>query len=120
MGHIHRGVAGTNGVVAYPFTLPNSGNGVARITGNVVLNGAPGDKALLLSGGLYINFHTVAHSGGELRGQIVPATPPLRLPVYASARPASQMSAQSPKLALSKPTLPSATTAITLAGTGLQ
>jgi hypothetical protein len=49
----------------------------------------------------------------------VPTAPPLRLPIYTAARPASSMSAQSSKLALSKPSVLSATTAITLTGSGL-
>ncbi len=115
MGHIHQGVAGLNGAVLY--TLTGGGTNISRLAGNVTLSAA--DEALLLNGGLYVNFHTTANPGGELRGQIVPTAPPLRLPIYAAARPAAHMSAQSSKLALSKPSVLSATTAITLTGSGL-
>jgi hypothetical protein len=115
MGHIHQGVAGVNGGVLY--TLTSGGNSISRLAGNVTLSAA--DEALLLNGGLYVNFHTTTNPGGELRGQIVPTAPPLRLPIYAAARPASRMSAQSPKLALSNPAVLSATTAVTLTGSGL-
>ena len=115
MGHIHSGPAGINGPVLHPLNAAVTN--LSREAGNVVLSAA--EEALLLNGGLYVNFHTTANPGGELRGQIVPTAPPLRLPIYASARPASRMSAQSPKLALSNPGVLSASTAITLTGTGL-
>jgi subtilisin family serine protease len=115
MGHIHQGLSGLNGGVLY--TLTSGGNSISRLAGNVTLSAA--DEALLLNGGLYVNFHTTANPSGELRGQIVPTSPELRLPIYTAARPASRMSAQSNKLALSKPSVLSATTAITLTGSGL-
>jgi subtilisin family serine protease len=114
-GHIHAGPAGLNGAVIHPLNA--AVNNITRQAGNVVLSAA--EEVLLLNGGLYVNFHTTTNPGGELRGQIVPTAPPLRLPIYVSARPASRMSAQSPKLALSSPGVLSATSAITLTGTGL-
>ncbi|HTP09549.1 MAG TPA: CHRD domain-containing protein [Anaerolineae bacterium] len=62
--HIHRGAPGIPGPVAYPLTTPITGTSV----GNVVLSAA--DEALLFSGDLYVNVHTTAHPGGEIRGQI--------------------------------------------------
>ncbi|GAB4110681.1 MAG: hypothetical protein OHK0050_06710 [Roseiflexaceae bacterium] len=86
--HIHRGAAGTNGPVAYDLSTIGS---VISITGNTTLSS--GDIALLKSGGLYLNFHTAAYPGGQLRGQIVPAEPFMRLSVYSAPRPASDMAA---------------------------
>jgi subtilisin family serine protease len=114
-GHIHTGPAGINGPVAH--MLNPAVDGISRLADEVVLTAA--EETLLLNGGLYVNFHTAANPGGELRGQIVPTAPPLRLPIYASARPASRMNAQSSKLALSNPGVLSATTMISLTGTGL-
>jgi subtilisin family serine protease len=114
-GHIHSGPAGINGPVTHPLNAAVAN--ISREAGNVVLSAA--EEVLLLNGGLYVNFHTAANPGGELRGQIVPTSPELRLPIFTAARPASQMKAQSPKLALGSPGVPSATTAITLTGTGL-
>ncbi len=114
-GHIHSGPAGINGPVIHPLNAAVTN--ISREAGNVVLSAA--EEALLLNGGLYVNFHTTANSGGELRGQIVPTSPELRLPIFTAARPASQMSAQLDTLALSNPAVLSATTAISLTGTGL-
>ncbi len=88
-GHIHRGRPGENGPVAVPFPGLASAT-IDRTNGSVTLT-AP-DVALLLNGALYANFHTAKAPGGEVRGQIVPSDPTLRLPIYAAARPASAMS----------------------------
>jgi hypothetical protein len=63
------------------------------LIGSVTLPAA--DRAALLKGELYLNFHTAAHPDGEIRGQVVPALADtaLRPPVYANARPASDMRA---------------------------
>ncbi|GAB4214115.1 MAG: hypothetical protein OHK0022_52190 [Roseiflexaceae bacterium] len=112
-GHIHRGAAGSNGPVAVPF--PNTPSAALTGTsGSLTLTNS--DEALLLNGSLYVNFHTDANPGGEVRGQIVPANPDLRLPVYASVRPASQMTGSTPSL-LTLP--PNADGTISLSGTGV-
>ncbi|MBK9940733.1 MAG: S8 family serine peptidase [Kouleothrix sp.] len=87
-GHIHRSKAGTNGPVVVALT--GASGSISALSGSAVLSVA--DEALLLSGGLYVNFHTAANPNGELRGQIVASNPTVRLPVYAAARPASSMS----------------------------
>ncbi|MBX0291180.1 CHRD domain-containing protein [Hymenobacter sp. HSC-4F20] len=63
MGHIHRGAAGTNGdpFVAFP-------NVASPITGSSTLSEA--DAALLLGGQTYVNLHTTAYPGGEIRGKV--------------------------------------------------
>ncbi|GIV97869.1 MAG: hypothetical protein KatS3mg057_2526 [Herpetosiphonaceae bacterium] len=91
--HIHYGVKGQNGGVAYPLcgsgTCPAPGM-TGTLEGIVTLSET--DEALLYSGGLYVNVHTSANSGGEIRGQIVQQSA-LKVPFYAAPRPASDMRA---------------------------
>ena len=69
--HIHDGFAGTNGGVVI---------GLTQDAGNVALWSAidaPVDAAqlaALASGSYYVNVHTPANPGGEIRGQVAPAT----------------------------------------------
>ena len=61
--HIHTGAVGVNGAVLYPLTLTATGaKGTQAITAD--------DLTTLNAGGLYVNAHTAAHPGGEIRGQI--------------------------------------------------
>lgn len=89
MGHIHAGAAGVNGPVLVWLLPPNgtaaqapSGaiNGAAasgRIT-QAWIRGVQGQPAISLdslrrlmrSGNVYVNIHTSAFGGGEVRGQI--------------------------------------------------
>jgi predicted lipoprotein with Yx(FWY)xxD motif len=65
--HIHIGAPGKAGPVAIPLCGPcTSGS-----RGEIKLN-AKTEKALA-SGGAYVNVHTKANPGGEIRGQIAPA-----------------------------------------------
>ncbi|UOQ78466.1 CHRD domain-containing protein [Hymenobacter sp. 5516J-16] len=64
MGHIHRGAAGTTGD---PF-LAFSNVTTSPITGTSTLSES--DAALLLSGQTYVNLHTSAFPGGEIRGKV--------------------------------------------------
>ncbi|MBI3943388.1 MAG: CHRD domain-containing protein [Chloroflexi bacterium] len=69
--HIHRGAAGVPGPVAYGLYSGGGTFGPGHpLSGVVTLSAA--DEQLLLRGNLYVNVHTVAHSGGEIRGQILP------------------------------------------------
>lgn len=63
--HIHGPAAtGANAGVAVPF----ANAGTSPITGQATLTDAQGQA---LTGGLmYVNIHTAAHPGGEIRGQI--------------------------------------------------
>ncbi len=84
--HIHRAPAGSNGgIVAWlfpdgpPATLvPGRTDGVlaegaitdARVIGSLAGQGVAGLLAMMRAGNTYVNVHTVALPGGEVRGQI--------------------------------------------------
>ena len=64
-GHIHGpAMPGANAGVVVPFT----GSLASPITGSAMLTEA--QVADLKAGKYYVNLHTVAHPGGEIRGQI--------------------------------------------------
>jgi hypothetical protein len=64
--HIHEGAAGTNGPVIVPFTK----------TADNTFSSSEGAKltesqyAAYKAGNLYVNVHSAAHPGGEIRAQI--------------------------------------------------
>lgn len=64
MGHIHKAVKGENGPVIFPFT-----NLASPITLN---SGVLTDAQInaLYKDSLYVNLHTQAYPGGEIRGQL--------------------------------------------------
>jgi len=66
--HIHMGAAGKNGPVIVP--LSKGGEGTWMVPAGARLNDA--QMAAYKAGGLYVNVHTAAHKGGEVRGQIKP------------------------------------------------
>lgn len=62
--HIHGAAPeGSNAGILVPFETVGS-----PITGKTTLNGT--QSAALLDGKLYVNIHTEAHPGGEVRGQL--------------------------------------------------
>jgi hypothetical protein len=85
--HIHVGAAGTNGPVVLPFfgspSPFNSTKGCdtlaegTRTSGNLVARPDAGINTwtdfigALIAGNTYVNVHTTAHTGGEIRGQLV-------------------------------------------------
>jgi subtilisin family serine protease len=117
MAHFHRAAAGVNGPVVIPIAVGDTTFGPGDpLIGSAAVPAV--DLPALLKGDLYVNFHTVAFPGGEIRGQVVPALADtaLRLPVYANARPASNMHAEGSV----NPFISSViTTTLTLAGTGI-
>ncbi len=67
LGHIHRGPAGVNGPVIFPFPNPNSP--VGPLTWAI----PAADVTNLQNGGLYTNIHTQQNPGGDIRGQLIRA-----------------------------------------------
>lgn len=83
MAHLHLGSSGTNGpVVVTLFTLPSPGGEDGKLDGHGYVSKSSlvgplagdwdGFMAALAAGQIYVNAHTVAHPGGEVRGQLVP------------------------------------------------
>jgi hypothetical protein len=69
MGHIHVGAAGVSGPVVFPFSSlmsPFSYTSVALTTAQEVD---------LLANHYYVNLHTDAFPGGEIRGQLITSNP---------------------------------------------
>ena len=62
-GHLHRGMPGVNGPVVHPLPQLTS-----PVTATATFTEA--DEALLLNNGFYVNLHTPAFPGGEIRGDI--------------------------------------------------
>lgn len=66
--HIHMAAAGQNGPVAIPLT--KSGDGVWAVPAGAKLTEA--QVAAFKAGKLYVNVHSDANKGGEIRGQLTP------------------------------------------------
>jgi len=65
-GHIHQGAAGVAGPVIFPFASP--------WTSPIVYTSGALDatqEGILNSNGYYVNIHTAAFPGGEIRGQLI-------------------------------------------------
>ena len=68
MAHVHAGAAGANGPVIIPLT--KTAEGVWSVPPGTKLS-AEQLKAYQ-AGGLYVNVHTEANKGGEIRAQLMP------------------------------------------------
>ncbi len=67
MAHIHRGAKGQNGPVIVPLT--KDGDKYSVPAGRKLTEAQIQDWK---AGNLYVNVHTAANKGGEVRGQITP------------------------------------------------
>ena len=67
MAHIHQGAKGANGPVIVPLTKNGD---TYTVPAGAKLNAA--QMSALKSGGLYVNVHSNANKGGEIRGQLNP------------------------------------------------
>lgn len=82
VGHVHFGGPGVVGPVLVPFTFIAQSGVVATgtidvsqpITWNTFTITGDSLRALLRAGQAYVNLHTAAYPGGEIRGQIAPAS----------------------------------------------
>jgi hypothetical protein len=64
--HIHEGAPGANGGVAVPLTM--KGENEWTVPDGTKLTAA--QMQALKAGNLYVNVHSDAHKGGEIRGQL--------------------------------------------------
>jgi hypothetical protein len=67
MAHIHQGAKGQNGPVIVPLT--KNGDTYSVPEGRKL---TPAQVQAWKAGNLYVNVHTAANKGGEVRGQINP------------------------------------------------
>lgn len=66
--HIHMAAAGQNGPVIVPFT--KSGDNTWTVQAGAKLTDQQYEA--FKAGNLYVNVHSAAHPGGEIRGQLKP------------------------------------------------
>lgn len=67
-GHIHKGAVGVNGSPVFPFTSFTS---PINYTSTAL---TAEQEADLFAGLYYVNIHTAAFTGGEIRGQLIKQT----------------------------------------------
>ncbi len=65
--HIHQGAAGKNGPVIVPFTKEGD-----RFSAPAGAKLSPEQMKAFKAGDLYVNIHSAAHPGGEVRAQLKP------------------------------------------------
>src|SRR5450631_3654898 len=68
VAHIHIGASGTNGPVIVP--LSKTADNTWSVSAGAKLTDE--QYASFKAGNLYINVHSAAHPGGEIRGQLTP------------------------------------------------
>jgi hypothetical protein len=67
--HIHTGAKGHNGPVIVPLTKGSDGNTWSVPEGRKLTDA---QYSAYKAGNLYVNVHSAAHKGGEIRGQLAP------------------------------------------------
>ena len=70
VAHIHDNFAGANGPILIALDQDAGDPSLFTVPAGAMLDAAGIDR--LLAGALYINIHTAANPGGEIRGQILP------------------------------------------------
>ena len=68
VAHVHEAAAGKNGPIIIPLT--KASDNVWTVPAGAKLTDAQYES--YKAGNLYFNFHSAAHKGGEIRGQIKP------------------------------------------------
>jgi hypothetical protein len=63
--HLHRGRAGQGGPVVYPLAAPVGDTSIGVVDFNAA------DLAEFMNQGFYLNVHSQAHPGGEIRSQVM-------------------------------------------------
>ena len=84
VSHIHSGAVGVNGPVVAFLYGPATGKNLIEASGTLTVTNLVGPMAgnwkafsdALTAGTLYVNAHSAAYPGGEIRAQIPSATPP--------------------------------------------
>ena len=71
-GHVHEAPAGSNGNVIFPLDVTTLSN-TNPISGTFTVT--PAQLSTFQTSGFYVNVHTTANPGGEIRGQITSFTP---------------------------------------------
>jgi hypothetical protein len=75
--HIHIGAAGTNGPIIVPLVLaagvvaPGTFSVAGPLTSGTTTISGDSMRVLLENGNAYVNLHTAANPGGEIRGQLI-------------------------------------------------
>ena len=82
--HVHDGFAGENGPVLVGLTQDGSDPGHWFVEDGAL--SAAGIEGFL-AGGLYVNVHSPANPGGEIRGQVIPDGIELLVPASRRCRP---------------------------------
>jgi hypothetical protein len=68
MAHIHEGATGKNGGVVVPLTKSGENGWVVPAGAKL----SDGQYKAFKAGDLYVNVHSAANKGGEIRGQVKP------------------------------------------------